>query len=111
MSNMLIDFTKEYGLNIVHSIAMGVLSYIAFDIKKIYKKYIIDKTKKEVVKMVCRYINEVYSNVTSEEKLNIALSSTKEILKDKGITISDLELKVLLHNSIYIIKNELEVKE
>ena len=34
MSNILIDFTKEYGLNIVHSIAMGVLSYIAFDIKK-----------------------------------------------------------------------------
>ncbi len=110
MNNILIDFTKEYGLNIIHSIIMGILSYIALDIKKVHKKYVQDKTKKDVVKMVCNYVNEVYPTSTSEDKLNIAFNSAREILKEKGITISDLELKVLLHNSIYIMKNELEVK-
>ena len=110
MNNILIEFTKEYGLDIIHSIVMGVLSYIALDIKKEYKKYIQDKTKKEVVEKVCNYVNEVYPNSNGGDKLNTAITSTKEILKEKGITISDLELKVLLYNSIHIINNDLEVK-
>lgn len=109
MNNILIEFTKDYGLTIIHSIVMGVFSYIALDIKKVYKSHMQDKTKKEVVDKVCNYVNEIYPNSTGEDKLSIALTSTKEILKEKGITISDLELKVLLHNSIHIIKNELEV--
>lgn len=110
MNNILIEFTKEYGLDIVHSIVMGVFSYIALDIKKEYKKYVQDKTKKEVVDRVCNYVNEVYPNTSGKDKLNIAITSSKEILKEKGITISDLELKVLLHNSIQVTNNELEVK-
>lgn len=109
MDNLLIDFTKEYGLEIIHSILMGVLSYIALDIKKVYKKYIQDKTKKEVVDRVCNYVDEIYPNSTGEDKLNIAIENAREILNEKGITISDLELKVLLHNSIHIVKNKLEV--
>ena len=110
MSNILIDFTKDYGIGIIRSIVMGVLSYIALDLKKEYKKHIQDKTKKEVVDKVCNYVNEVYPNSTGEDKINIAITSTKEILKEKGIVISDLEIRVLLHNSIHIVKNELEVK-
>ena len=109
--NILIDFTKEYGLDIVHTIVMGIFSYIAWDIKKVHKKNVQDKTKKEVVKMVCNYVNEIYPNSSISEKLNEASSGTMEILKEKGIVISDLELKVLLHNSIYEMNNKLEVRD
>ena len=108
--NILIDFTKEYGLDIIHTIVMGVFSYIALDIRKIHKKIIQDKTKKEVVKMVCNYVNEIYPSSSINDKLSEASEGIREILKEKGINISDLELKVLLHNSIYEINNELEVK-
>ena len=111
MNNILIDFTKEYGLSMIHSVIMGLFSYIALDIKNLHKKCVQDKTKKDVVKMVCRYVNEVYPNATGEDKLDQAFINTKKILKEKKINISDLELKVLLHNSIYLIKNKLEVKE
>ncbi len=111
MNNILIDFTKEYGLDIIHSIVMGIFSYIVIDIKKAYKKYIQDKMKKDVVKMVCRYVNEVYPTSSGEKKLDIAFTSINDILKEKGIMISDLELRVLLYNSIYLMKSKLEVKE
>lgn len=110
MNNILIEFTKDYGIEIIHSIVMGIFSYIALDIKKEYKKHMQDKIKKDVVDKVCHYVNEVYQNSTGENKLNIAITSANEILKEKGITISDLELKVLLYNSIRVINNELEVK-
>ena len=90
---------------------MGIFSYIALDIKKIHKKSVLDKTKKDVVKMVCKYVNEIYPDSNISDKLSEAYSSTMEILREKGIVVSDLELKVLLHNSIYEINNELEVKD
>ena len=105
---LLIDFIKDYGHIITHSVVMGILSYIALDIKKEYQKILKDRTKKDVVKMVSRYINEIYPS--DNNKLDKAFINTKEILKEKGIVISDLELKVLLHNSIYEINNKLEVK-
>ena len=108
--NILIDFTKEYGLDIIHTIVMGVFSYIALDMKKVHKKREQDKIKKEVVRMVCKYVNEIYPSISISDKLEEASDGIREILKEKGISISDLELKVLLHNSIYEINNELEVK-
>ena len=111
MNNILIDFTKDYGIEIIHSIVMGVFSYIVFDIKKVYKNHIQDKIKKEVVDKVCIYVDEIYPNLDSEDKIKMTISSTEEILKEKGIVISDLELRVLLHNSIHIKNNKLEVKK
>ena len=105
---LLIDFIKDYCHLIINSTIMGIFTYITLDIKREYKKILQDKTKKDVIKMVVRYINEIYPN--DNNKLDKAFTSSKEILKEKGIVISDLELKVLLHNSIYEINNKLEVK-
>ena len=111
MNNILIEFYKDYGIEIIHSIVMGVFSYIALDIKKIYKSHIQDKTKKEVIDKVCIYVDELYPNLNGEDKLKKVMSNAKEMLKEKKITISDLELQILLHNSIHIINNNLEVRE
>ena len=110
MNNILIDFTKDYGPTMIHSIVMGIFSYVVLDIKKIYKNHIEDKIKKEVVDKVCIYIDEIYPEIDAENKLKMAISNSREMLKEKKIDISNLELEVLLHNSIYIKNNKLEVK-
>lgn len=110
MNNILIDFTKDYGPTMIHSIVMGIFSYAVLDIKKIYKEHIEDKTKKEIIEKVCIYVDEIYPEIDAEDKLKIAISNSKEMLKEKKISISDLELEVLLHNSIYTKNNKLEVK-
>ena len=101
------EFLNQYGVSMIHSVAVLILSYVSFEVKKIYKKYIDDKTKKEVVKMVCRAINQLYPNINGEDKLNKAIINSKQILNEKGININDLELRMYIECSVDCFKNEL----
>ena len=100
-----IDFMNQYGVTFIHSIAALVLSYVSFEIKRIYNKCVNEKTKKEVVKMVCNAINQLYPNISGEEKLNKAISNSKEILLEKNINISDLELRMYIECYVGCFKN------
>lgn len=42
----------------------------------------------------------LYSESSGEEKLNYAISIAKEMMADKGITIGDLELRMLIEYCI-----------
>ena len=65
-----------------------------------YNNHFIDKTKKDVINMVCRAINQVYPNLSGKEKLNKAIYNSHEILKEKGISITDLELRMYIESSV-----------
>ena len=90
----IIDFINTYGISIIHSIAITIISLTSLEIKK----YIKDKTKKEVITMVINTVNKLYSNLNNEQKLNIIITNSKEILKEKGITINNLELRMYIEN-------------
>ena len=94
------EFMNQYGVSMIHSIALAIISYVSFEVKRLYKKYIHDKTKKDVVKMVCQAINQLYPNLTGEEKLNKTITNCKQILKQKGISINDLELRMYIECSV-----------
>ena len=99
---------NEYGVSIIHGIFVSVISYVSIEIKRIYNKHFIDKTKRDVVGMVCRAINQVYPNLNGNEKLNKAIYNCREIFKDKGIKINDLELRMYIESSVCCFSNELK---
>ena len=94
------EFMNQYGISLVHSIAVAIISYVSIEIKKVYKKYINDKTKIEVIKTVSQAINQMYPNTSGEEKLNKVITNSEEILKEKGIIISDLELRMYIESTV-----------
>ncbi len=100
-----ISFINEYGLSLIHSIMAIIVSYITVQVKKILEKHTNDKTKKEVVSMVCQAINQLYPNECGQNKLNLAITNAKEILAEKGINISDLELRMYIESTVCNIKN------
>lgn len=98
------DFMNQYGVSIIHSIAALIISYVSLEIKKIYKKHINDKTKKDIIKTVCQAINQLYPNLSGEEKLNKVIINSELILKEKGIIISDLELRIYIESTVNTFK-------
>lgn len=104
---IIMDVINEYGLQILGTILTGIASFVGLKIKSIYEKYINDKTKKSVVESTVKYVEQIYTDLHGEEKLNKALESAIEILNEKGITITDLELRVLIESVCNSFKNEL----
>lgn len=73
----------------------GVLGYIGYHVKE----YIDDKTSyskaERAAKNVARYVEQIYKDLPSEEKAQKFDETLCEMLLEKGITITDLEVKVL----------------
>lgn len=73
----------------------GALGYIGYHVKE----YIDDKTSyskaERAAKNVARYVEQIYKDLPSEEKAQKFDETLCEMLLEKGITITDLEVKVL----------------
>ena len=97
---MIKEFINEYGMTILYTLLTAFAGYIGLWIKSLYTKYINDKTKKEVVRTCVKAVEQLYKNLHGEEKYNEVVKSASEMLSAKGITITDLEIKMLIEAAV-----------
>ena len=104
---MLQNFISEYGTMILYAVLTAIFGYLGTRVKGIYEKYINTKLKESIVEYTCKYVEQIYSALSGEEKLQKALEAACEMLAEKGITISELELRVLIEASVNSFKSGL----
>jgi hypothetical protein len=102
--NMFTEFMATYGTEIIYTVLSAAITaiagYIGIVVKNLYTKYVNDKTKKDVVKTVVLGIEQIYKDLHGEEKLNKAMESVSEMLCEKGINITDFELRMLIESAV-----------
>ena len=89
--------------------ALGSLLVVWFGIlgtklKNTYDKKITTETKKEVVQLSVNYVEQVCKTLHGEEKLQKAIEQATLLLNEKGITVSEIELKTLIESAVYGLK-------
>ena len=97
---MFAEFINEYGMTILYALITGIAGYIGIWIKSLYTKHINDKTKKDVVKTCVQAVEQLYKDLHGEEKYNEVVKSASEMLAVKGITITELEIKMLIEAAV-----------
>lgn len=97
---MFAEFINEYGMQLMYAIITAFAGYIGIVLKNLAKKYFNDKTKKEVAKNAVQFVEQVYHNLHGDEKLNEALKAASAMLAEKSISITDLELRVLVEAAV-----------
>lgn len=94
------EFIAQYGTQILFAILTTVAGYIGIAAKRIYEKYVNDHTKKEVVKIAVQAVEQLYKDLHGEEKLEKALMYASDMLETRGITISAVELRLLVEAAV-----------
>ena len=97
---MFAEFINQYGMEIMYAIITAIAGYIGIVVKNLCTKYINDKTKRAVATTAVQFVEQVYRDLHGEEKLNAALSAASEMLMEKGIHVSDLEMRVLIEAAV-----------
>lgn len=97
---MLAEFINQYGTTIMYAVVVAVAGYFGTVAKALYTKYINDKTKQAVAKTVVRGVEQIYKDLHGDEKLNVALMTASEMLSEKGIYASELELRMLIEAAV-----------
>ena len=97
-----INFLNEYGILSAVITAFGTA--LGLFVKWLYNKTIGDKVKEEtkerIAKVVVKYTEQVWDDLHGEEKLEKALEAFSDMLGAKGITISELEMRVYLEAAL-----------
>lgn len=93
-------FISEYGTGILYAILTFFAGWLGVELKRIYNKFVTDKTKKDVVATVVKATEQIYKDLHGKEKLSKALSAASVMLEEKGISISELELEMLIEAAL-----------
>lgn len=98
--NIFSEFLAEYGVEILYAVITAIAGYIGIAVKNIYKKYVNDSTKKEVVKTCVNAVEQLYKDLGGEAKYYRAVDAIYDILSQKGISITELEMEMLIEAAV-----------
>lgn len=98
--NIFQEFVNAYGTQILYAIFMAIAGYLGVVAKNLYQKYVNDSTKKAVVKTCVQAVEQLYKDLHGEDKYNKVVESVTEMLNEKGITITEIEMKMLIESAV-----------
>lgn len=97
---MFAEFFESYGMEIITTIVTAIAGWLAVVIKKLATKYLNDKTKQEIAKIVVSGVEQCYQALDGPVKLEKAIEAASEMLTEKGIKVTEVELRMLLESAL-----------
>ena len=97
---MFAEFINTYGMEILSSILGIIFTVLGFIAKDLVKKFLNDKTKQSIAKICVQFVEQVYQGMHGEEKLFAALERAAQILAEKGIEFSPVEMETLIEAAV-----------
>ena len=98
------EFLKQiintYGLEIIGAILTTLAGIVGLAVKKLAERYINTKIKREVVRTAVQAVEQLYRDLDGPAKLEKALKAAAEMLQAEGITVTELELRMLIEATV-----------
>lgn len=104
---MVKEFLAQYGMEIISTIVVAIMGFIGICIKNVIKKISDDKTKEQVCKTVVKAVEQMYSDLTGTEKYEKAVENITDMLTEKGISATELEVQMLIESCVKEMKENL----
>lgn len=97
---LITQFINEYGTTILYTLLTMIFGYLGVVAKRLATKWLNNKTKKWVARECVKFVEQVYKNIHGKEKLDKALKAASQMLAEKEINITQLELRVLIEAAL-----------
>lgn len=94
------EIFSAYILPAIVAVLTALAGYIGTQIKRLYEKYVNDKVKQDVVRTCVKAAEQLYRDLSGPEKLEKAKEGIVEMLNEKGIPISEMEMDLLIESGI-----------
>ena len=97
---MVKEFLTQYGFEMIYAGLMFFFGFIGIAIKNTFQKYTDDKTKKDVALTVVKAMEQMYADWTGSERFDEAVRNISEMLEQKDIAATELEIKLLIEAAV-----------
>ena len=90
------EIFATYALPIIAAAVTALAGFLGAQLKGLYQKYVNDKTKESVVRTCVKAVEQLYHDLGGPEKLEKAKEGIEDMLNEKGIPITELEMNLLI---------------
>lgn len=97
---IILQIIDTYAADIIGTILMALAGVLAMAAKNLATKYINTKVKRDIARTVVQAVEQIYKDLHGNEKLGKALEAAADMLAANGITVTDLELRMLLEAAV-----------
>lgn len=97
---MFVEIINMYGAEIIGTLLVALAGIFGMIVKNMAARYLDTDTKRTLAKVVVQFVEQAYKDLHGEEKLNAALAVLADMLKDKKINATELEMQVLIEAAV-----------
>lgn len=94
------EFFATYALPVIAAALTAIAGFVGAQIKKLYEKYVNDKVKQDVARTCVKAVEQLYHDLGGPEKLKKAQEGVRQMLEEKGIPITELEMNLLIESIV-----------
>ena len=99
------EFIAIHGVTILYTIFTAVASFVGLKVKALYEEYVNTERKEKVVKTVVNAVEQIHKDLDGTAKLEKAKENIVALLNEKGLTITELEMEMLIESVCNSFKN------
>ena len=107
---MFAEIINLYGAEIIGTLLLAMAGIFGMIAKNLASKYLDTDTKRTLAKVVVQFVEQVYKELHGEDKLAAALTVFSEMLAEKGIHSTELEMEVLIEAAVAEFNNAFNKK-
>lgn len=105
------EFVSTYGTQLIYLIVSAIISFFGVVFKNIFQKFVNDKIKRSVAETCVKAVEQIYANLDGPAKLERCIGYMTNMLSEKGITVSELEIRMLIEAAVKELKLYFNVPE
>ena len=102
------DFVSIVLMPILCTVLTAVVGYLGIKLKALFERIADDKTKASVAKTCVQAVEQLYKDLHGEEKYNKCVESLTAMLNEKGITVTEIEIKMLIESAVQQLNKSVE---
>lgn len=102
------EFIQSNILEIIGTILTGLVAYIVTRVKMKYEEYVNTETKQKIVKTVVNATEQLYKDLDGSSKLEKAKENIIILLNEKGLSITELEMNMMIEEVVNGFNQELK---
>ena len=94
------ELLGSYVLPVLAAALTALAGFVGTQLKNLYRRWVDDKTKEAVVRTCVKAMEQLYRDVGGPEKLERAREGIRQMLEEKGIPITQLEMDMLIESVV-----------
>lgn len=102
------EFVNIVLLPILSTVLTAVIAYVGVKLKDLLERSENDKAKLNAAKTCVQAVEQLYKDLHGEEKYDKCVEGLTEMLGEKGITVTEIEIKMLVESAVRELNKTME---